>query len=175
MLAPALQLAIRFKLPKISSFWSDFVQNDITPVCSLISLAVFAGNEEAIHRPMFCRLRDIAAITYHNSSLPLPVPQIKSYLSSNNAAVNALALHSFLAIRIELTSRVDTVLYGAVKISRRLEQKGDSPQREDSLWTQAEDWSFDLLIIAGNSKYNQEAESCCRPRRGLAGANCYLA
>jgi len=33
----------------------------------------------------------------------------------NDAAVNALALST---VRIELTSRVDAVLYGAVKISR---------------------------------------------------------
>lgn len=69
MLAPALQLAISFKLPKISLFLSDFVQNDITPVCSLILLAVFAGNEEAVHRQMFCRLQDIAAIMYHTRAV----------------------------------------------------------------------------------------------------------
>ncbi len=32
-----------------------------------------------------------------------------------------------------------------------------------------------LQETARKTKYNQEAESFCHPRRGLTGANCYLA
>lgn len=83
-----------------------------------------ASNEEAVHRrPMFCRSLDVAVNMYFKSGFD-------SFLSLNDPAINTLLLSS---IRIEITTREDTVLYGAVKISRGLQQKGDSPQRKDSL------------------------------------------
>lgn len=72
---------------------------------------------------MFCRSLDVAVNMYFKSGFD-------SFLSLNDPAINALVLSS---IRIEITTREDTVLYGAVKISRGLQQKGDSPQRKDSL------------------------------------------
>lgn len=74
----------------------------------------------------------------------------------NDAAVNALTLST---IRIELTSRVDPVLYGAVKsagdFSRKVILLKEKTAFEHMQRTECFCLSFDLLIIAGNLEERQ--------------------